>query len=28
VSVAPYTTHEDLDALFEGLREARKVFEG
>ena len=28
VSVAPYTTHEDLDALFVGLREARKVFEG
>ena len=28
VSVAPYTTHEDLDALFAGLRDARKVFEG
>jgi cysteine desulfurase / selenocysteine lyase len=28
VSVAPYTTHEDLDALFVGLREARTVFEG
>lgn len=28
VSVAPYTTHEDLDALFAGLRDARTVFEG
>ena len=27
VSVAPYTTDEDLDALFEGLRDARKIFE-
>ena len=26
VSVAPYTTDEDLDALFEGLRDARKIF--
>jgi hypothetical protein len=25
--VAPYTTDEDLDALFEGLRDARKIFE-
>jgi cysteine desulfurase/selenocysteine lyase len=28
VSVAPYTTHGDLDTLFVGLREARTVFEG
>jgi len=28
VSVAPYTTNKDLDALFAGLRDARKVFEG
>jgi cysteine desulfurase/selenocysteine lyase len=28
VSVAPYTTNDDLDALFAGLRDARKVFEG
>ena len=27
VSVAPYTTHDDLDALFAGLRDARNVFE-
>ena len=27
VSVAPYTTDEDLDALFEGLRDARRIFE-
>ena len=27
VSVAPYTTDEDLDALFEGLRDALKIFE-
>ncbi|MEI6270896.1 MAG: aminotransferase class V-fold PLP-dependent enzyme [Chloroflexota bacterium] len=27
VSVAPYTTDHDLDALFEGLRDARKIFE-
>jgi cysteine desulfurase/selenocysteine lyase len=27
VSVAPYTTNEDLDALFAGLRDARTVFE-
>ena len=27
VSVAPYTTDEDLDALFEGLCDARKIFE-
>ena len=27
VSVAPYTTDEDLDALFEGLRDARQIFE-
>jgi len=26
VSVAPYTTDEDLDALFDGLRDARKIF--
>jgi cysteine desulfurase/selenocysteine lyase len=27
VSVAPYTTNDDLDALFAGLRDARTVFE-
>ena len=27
VSVAPFTTDDDLDALFEGLRDARTIFE-
>ena len=27
VSVAPFTTDDDLDALFEGLRDARSIFE-